>query len=201
MLLLVGLGNPGPEHERNRHNIGFMAADVIRRRHGFGPWRARFHGQIAEATVAGMKVLALKPTTYMNRSGVAVSEAARFYKIAPADVIVLHDEMDLVAGKVRVKRGGGSAGHNGLRSLDAHIGPDYRRVRLGIGHPGDKERVLGWVLEDFRKSDAAWLEPLLEAVAEALPHLLKGDDPGFMTRVALLAPVPGKDKVEPTKGA
>lgn len=201
MLLLVGLGNPGPEHERNRHNIGFMAADVIHRRHGFGPWRARFHGLIAEGTVAGKRVLALKPTTYMNRSGVAAGEAARFYKIAPADVTVLHDEMDLVAGKVRVKRGGGSAGHNGLRSLDAHIGPDYRRVRLGVGHPGDKERVLGWVLEDFRKSDAAWIEPLLDAVADALPHLLKGDDAGFMTRVALLAPVPGKDKAEPAKGA
>jgi PTH1 family peptidyl-tRNA hydrolase len=186
MLLLVGLGNPGPEHARNRHNVGFLAVDEIARRHGFGPWRRRFHGQVAEGRLGERRVFALKPETYMNRSGIAVSEAARFYKVPLADIVVLYDDLDLAPGKVRVKAGGGSAGHNGIKSVDAHIGAGYRRVRIGIGHPGDRERVLGWVLQDFAKADEAWLAPLLGAVAEAAPLLAASDDAGFMTRLALL---------------
>ena len=143
MLLFVGLGNPGADYARNRHNIGFMAVDAIVRRHSFSPWRAKFQGEVCEGTIAGEKVVALKPMTYMNESGRSVTEACRFYKIEPKDVVVFHDELDLPPAKIRVKLGGGHAGHNGLRSIGAHIGPDYRRVRLGIGHPGSKERVTG----------------------------------------------------------
>ncbi|MEO5374747.1 MAG: aminoacyl-tRNA hydrolase [Alphaproteobacteria bacterium] len=198
MLLLVGLGNPGPEYAGHRHNIGFMAADAIARRHGFGPFRARFQGHLAEGVVGGIKVMALKPMTYMNESGVSVGQAARFHRIAVGDVIVLHDELDLAPGKVRVKVGGGSAGHNGLRSIDAHLGRDYRRVRLGIGHPGDRERVVGYVLHDFAKSDGEWLDPMLDAVADCFPMLAAGDDGGFMNRVALLArPQPARPAIAP----
>ena len=154
MLLLVGLGNPGPKYADNRHNIGFMAVDEIVRRHGFGAWRARFHGLAADGVLDGQKVLALKPTTFMNHSGRAVGEAMRFFKLEPAAVTVIHDEIDLAFGKVRVKRGGGHAGHNGLRDIDAHIGADFWRVRVGIGHPGDKELVHGHVLSDFAKADS-----------------------------------------------
>ena len=190
MMLLVGLGNPGPEFTRNRHNIGFMALDAIIQRHGFGRFRERLKGQRAEGTIAGQRCLALKPVTFMNRSGEAIGAAVRFLRIPLADVIVFHDEIDLRHGKVRTKRGGGNAGHNGLRNIDAHLGPDYRRVRLGVGHPGDEDLVKGHVLRDFGKADDAWLTPLLDAVAEAAPLLVLGDDPAFMSRVALLAKPP-----------
>lgn len=186
MLLWVGLGNPGREHARQRHNIGFMALDAIARRHGFGPWRSRFKGEIAEGHIAGQRITLLKPQTYMNASGQSVQPAAAFHKILPADVWAFHDELDLAPGKVRVKRGGGAAGHNGLRDMQRAFGsPDFWRVRLGIGHPGIKERVHGHVLGDFAKVDT-WVEPLLDAVADAAPLLAQGRPEEFMTKVALL---------------
>jgi PTH1 family peptidyl-tRNA hydrolase len=187
MLLWVGLGNPEPGMARNRHNIGFMALDVIADRHGFSPWRQRFKGLVAEGNIGGQKILALKPLTYMNASGESVQAASAFYKLLPEAITAFHDELDLAAGKVRVKRGGGAAGHNGLRSMDRQLGsPDYWRVRLGIGHPGSKERVLGHVLGDFAKDDRDWLVSLLDAVADAAPMLAGGKPDDFMTRVALL---------------
>jgi PTH1 family peptidyl-tRNA hydrolase len=190
MRLLVGLGNPGESYARNRHNIGYLAADHIVRRHSFSGWRSRFQGRLAEGTVAGEKVLVLKPETFMNLSGQAVAAVARFLKILPADIVVVHDELDLRPGKVRVKRGGGAGGHNGLKSIDAHIGSEYLRVRLGIGHPGDKDLVTPWVLSDFAKTDETWLAPLLDAVAVQLPVLLAGDENAFMTRLAQAVPAP-----------
>ena len=190
MLLLVGLGNPGPGHAKNRHNIGFMAADKIVQRHAFAPPRRRHRGLLAEGRIAGEKVFVLKPLTFMNQSGRSVAEAVRFYKLPPDRMIVFHDELDLAPGKLKVKRGGGHAGHNGLRSIDAHIGRDYRRVRLGIGHPGDKDKVLAYVLKDFARAERERIAHLLEAVAEALPLLVEGDDAGFMTKVALLLAPP-----------
>lgn len=185
MLLWVGLGNPEPGMARNRHNIGFMAIDAIADRHGFAPWRNRFKGLLAEGQIGGVRVVALKPMTYMNASGESVQPAAAFYKLPAEAITVFHDELDLVAGKLRVKRGGGAAGHNGLRSIDRLLGtPDYWRVRLGIGHPGDKERVLGHVLGNFTRADEDWLIPLLDAVAAAAPLLAAGDRAGFMSRVA-----------------
>lgn len=184
-VLLAGLGNPGAKYAGNRHNIGFMALDAIIRRHGFAVGPARFHGAIATGRITGREVLALKPLTYMNDSGRSVGAAARFYKIAPADVFVFHDELDLAAGKVRVKQGGGAAGHNGLRSIDALFGNDYWRVRLGIGHPGDRRRVLGHVLDDFEEADRQWLEPTLEAVAEHTPLLVTGHPSAFASKVAM----------------
>ena len=187
MLLWVGLGNPEPGMARQRHNIGFMALDVIAHRHGFSPWRQRFKGLVAEGSVGGQKVLALKPMTYMNLSGEAVQAAAAFFKITPDQITAFHDELDLAPGKLRVKRGGGAAGHNGLRSMDRMLGtPDYWRVRLGIGHPGDKERVTGHVLGDFAKADRDWLIALLDGVADAAPMLAQGKPEDFMTKVALL---------------
>ena len=187
MLLWVGLGNPEPQMARQRHNIGFMALDVIAAVHRFGPWRPRFKGLVAEGNVGGVRVLGLKPQTYMNDSGASVQAAAAFYKLEPEAVTAFHDELDLVPGKVRVKRGGGAAGHNGLRSMDRHLGtPEYWRVRLGIGHPGDKARVTGHVLGDFAKADREWLVALLDAVADAAPLLAQGKPEDFMTRVALL---------------
>ncbi len=187
MQLWVGLGNPEPGMARNRHNIGFMALDVIAHRHGFGPWRQRFKGLVAEGSIAGTKILALKPMTYMNASGEAVQAAASFFRIPVSDIFAFHDELDLVPGKVRVKQGGGAAGHNGLRSMDRLLGtPDYWRVRLGIGHPGMKERVQSHVLGNFAKEDADWLTALLAAVADAGPLLVRGRAEEFMTRVALL---------------
>jgi PTH1 family peptidyl-tRNA hydrolase len=187
MLLWVGLGNPEPGMARQRHNIGFMALDRIAQRHAFSPWRQRFRGLAAEGVIGGEKILALKPMTYMNESGHSVQPAAAFFKVPPEAITAFHDELDLVAGKLRVKRGGGAAGHNGLRSMDRALGsPAYWRVRLGIGHPGDKARVLGWVLGDFAKSDADWLAALLDAVAEAAPLLAAGRPEDYMTRVALL---------------
>ena len=187
MLLWVGLGNPEPGQARNRHNVGFMAVDVLAQRHGFGPWRNRFRGVASEGSVDGQRVLALKPLTYMNDSGRSVQAAAAFYKLPLEAITAFHDELDLAPGKVRVKRGGGAAGHNGLRSMDRVLGsPDYWRVRLGIGHPGSKERVLGHVLGDFGKGDRAWVVAMLDAVAEAAPLLAEGRPEDFMTKVALL---------------
>jgi len=200
MLLLVGLGNPGARYAGNRHNIGFMAADLIVRRHGFSPWRKRFQGDAAEGTLAGERALVLKPQTFMNHSGQSVGEAMNFYKLTPDDVVVLYDEIDLAPGKVKVKKGGGAAGHNGIRSIDAHIGPDFWRVRLGVGHPGDKARVHGHVLSDFSKADDAWLEKLLDAVSDAAPLLVQKDDNKFMTKVALLTQPPSEKKPPPAAG-
>jgi PTH1 family peptidyl-tRNA hydrolase len=184
MALLVGLGNPGPTYAKHRHNVGFMAVDEIVRRHGFSPWRTRFEGYACDGQVGATRVVALKPLTYMNDSGRSVQAAARFYKLEPAQVFVFYDELDLLPGKVRVKRGGGSGGHNGIRSIDAHLGPDYRRVRIGIGHPGHKDLVSGYVLHDFAKADAAWLGPVLDAIAAETQRLVEGDESGFMSRVA-----------------
>ncbi|MGE4482065.1 aminoacyl-tRNA hydrolase [Acidocella sp.] len=185
MLLWVGLGNPEPGMARQRHNIGFMAVDAIASRHGFSAWKARFKGLVSEGRIGTRKILLLKPMTYMNLSGEAVQEAASFYKIAPGDITLFHDELDLAPGKVRVKKGGGNAGHNGLRSTDRHLStPDYWRVRLGIGHPGDKARVTGYVLGDFSKMDKGWLEPLLDAVADSAALLAEGKPEDFMTRIA-----------------
>lgn len=201
MQLLVGLGNPGARHAENRHNIGFMALDLIANRYRFGPWRSRFQGEVAEGRIGDTKVLALKPQTYMNESGRAVGEALRFFKLDPADVIVLYDEIDLRPGKVRVKQGGGAGGHNGIRSIDAHIGKPFWRVRLGVGHPGDKDLVHGHVLRDFAKADRVWLEKLLDAVSDEIPLLIDGDDGAFMSRVAhiMTPPRPKPDGPKPEK--
>jgi PTH1 family peptidyl-tRNA hydrolase len=196
MRLLVGLGNPGGSYARNRHNIGFMTADAIVRRHSFSPWRAKFQGAVAEGVIGGERTLVLKPETFMNLSGQSVVAAARFHKIDPADIIVLHDELDLPPGKVRVKKGGGAGGHNGLRSIDAHLGPEYWRVRLGIGHPGDKALVTAWVLSDFAKSDETWLLPLFDAVADHLTLLLTGDGNGFMNKLAQAVPAAKPKKID-----
>ena len=185
MRLIVGLGNPGARYARNRHNIGFMALDAIARRYGAAAFRSRFKGELAEATIAGERRLLLKPLTFMNASGESVLAAMSFYKIAPADIVVIHDELDLRPGKVRVKRGGGSAGHNGLRSIDAMIGPDYWRVRIGIGHPGIKELVHPYVLQNFAPDEARLIvAPLLDALTETFPLLLEGAPDAFMSEVA-----------------
>ncbi|HZH25626.1 MAG TPA: aminoacyl-tRNA hydrolase [Azospirillaceae bacterium] len=203
MLLLVGLGNPGPEYEKTRHNIGFMAVEAIARRHGLSPWRRKFQGQIADGTIGGGKILALEPLTYMNLSGQSVGEAARFHKIAPADIIVFHDDLDLPPGKIRVKQGGGHGGHNGLRSIDQHIGPDYWRVRLGIGHPGRKEQVHGYVLHPFAKADQDWLDALMDALSAEAPLLAAGRMPDFGSKVSLRTapPKPAPPKTAPAKTA
>lgn len=185
MQLWVGLGNPGAKYQRNRHNIGFMAVDRIAEDHGFGPWRQKFQGQISEGHLGSAKVLLLKPETFMNKSGQSVGEAMRFYKLGPQDVTVFHDELDLAPGKCRVKTGGGLAGHNGLRSMDAHIGNAFHRVRLGIGHPGHKDRVPGYVLSDFAKADGDWLDDLLRGIADGAAHLADGDTGRFMNAVSL----------------
>ena len=187
MLLWVGLGNPGPEHARQRHNIGFMAADAIARRHGFPPWRKRFKGEVTEGRIGAATVMLLKPMTYMNASGDSVQAAAAFHKIPPDRVTAFHDELDLAPGKLRVKQGGGTAGHNGLRDMQRAFGsPSFQRVRIGIGHPGHKDRVTGHVLGTFAKEDAGWVARLLDAIAEAAPLLADGQAEPFMTRVALL---------------
>ena len=182
MLLLVGLGNPGRDSENNRHNIGFMAVDALISRFNLSAPRTRRQpdGVFSDGVIDGEKVIVLKPQTYMNESGRAVGAAVRYWKLEPEDVIVFHDDLDLAPGKIRVKQGGGHGGHNGLRSIDAHMGKDYRRVRLGIGHPGEKDRVTGHVLRDFSKADRDWLGPLLDAVADAAPMLIQGDDTGFI---------------------
>jgi PTH1 family peptidyl-tRNA hydrolase len=185
MLLFVGLGNPGSRHARNRHNIGFMAVDTIARRYNCAPFRARFQSRASEGQIGGEKIVLIEPQTFMNESGRAVGEAARFYKIDPADIVVFHDELDLAPGKLRMKSGGGNAGHNGLRSITAHLGNDYKRVRLGIGHPGDKALVYSYVLSDFAKSEEPWVEALCKAAADEAPLLVKGDDAHFQSKVHL----------------
>lgn len=185
MHLIVGLGNPGDKYSRNRHNIGFLAVEEIARRHGFPPFREKFKGLVSEASIAGEKVLILKPQTWMNSSGESVEAAAQFYKLAPTDISVVYDEIDLAPGKARIKRGGGNGGHNGLRSIDPRIGTDYRRIRLGVGHPGHKDRVMPWVLGDFSKPDLVWLEPLLLALADNADLIVKGDDNTLMNRLAI----------------
>jgi peptidyl-tRNA hydrolase, PTH1 family len=185
MLLFVGLGNPGSRHAGNRHNIGFMAVDAIAKRHGIGPWRRRFQGVAAEGPLGGERALLLLPGTYMNESGRAVAEAAHFYKLGPPDLVVFHDEIDLAPGKVRVKTGGGVAGHNGLRSITAHVGNDYRRVRIGVGHPGVKDLVHAHVLNDFAKDERPWVEALCTIIADNADLLAKGQDASFQNKVHL----------------
>jgi len=200
MKLFVGLGNPGARYADTRHNIGWMAVDAIARAHGFGPERAKFQGRLCEGALGGEKVLILKPETFMNLSGQSVGEAVRFLKLGPADVTVFHDELDLEPGRLRCKQGGGHAGHNGLRSLHQHIGPDYARVRLGIGHPGDRNRVADYVLHPFHKLDRVWLDPLLDGIAEGAPKLASGDAAGFQNAVALRVtpPKPKAPRAAPT---
>src|SRR4051794_37400543 len=195
MRLFVGLGNPGSRYARHRHNVGFMAVDAVGRAHGAAPWRQRFHASTAEAVIDGERLLLLKPATYMNESGRAVAEAARFYKIALEDIIVFHDELDLAPGKLRVKIGGGNAGHNGLRSITAHLGNEYNRVRLGIGHPGDKALVYSYVLSDFGKTEQAWVEALCKASADEIPLLVRGDDAHFQSKVHLAMEAAGLAEV------
>ena len=185
MLLFTGLGNPGPRHAANRHNIGFLAVDAVHRRHRFGPWRRRFHGETAEGERSGERVLLLKPMTFMNESGRAVAEAQNFFKIALGDVVVFHDEIDLAAMKLRVKQGGGNAGHNGLRSISGHCGNDYRRVRIGVGHPGIPDLVHSHVLNDFAKDERPWVEAMCEAIADAAELLAAGRPEEFQNRVYL----------------
>lgn len=185
MLLFVGLGNPGRAYAKNRHNIGFMAVEAIADAHGFSPPRTRFQGFAREGTIAGERVLALLPQTYMNESGRAVGEALRFHKIALGDVVVFHDELDLPPAKCRVKTGGGAAGHNGLRSIGAHIGAEFKRIRLGIGHPGDKALVHSYVLNDFAKSEEPWVRALCDALAGNAALIAKGDDAGLQNKIHL----------------
>lgn len=185
MKLFVGLGNPGAKYAHNRHNIGFMALDHIAMDHGFGQWRTKFQGQVSEGQLDGEKVILLKPETFMNRSGQSVQEAVRFYKLDLADVIVFHDEIDLAPGKLRVKQGGGHAGHNGLRSIHAHVGDTYGRVRMGVGHPGQKDAVPGYVLKDFPKADLKWLDDMLRGVSDGAAALAMGDTGRFQNAVAL----------------
>ena len=198
MYVFAGLGNPGARYAKNRHNIGYLVADEIARRHGFEGFRsrARLGADIAEGRIGDARVALLKPTTFMNESGRALGAVLRYYKIEPATLFVFYDELDLAPGKLRVRFGGGSAGHNGIKSLRAHIGPDYWRVRMGIGHPGDKDRVSDYVLSDFSKAESLWVEKLVDAAAEAAPLLLASEKNDFMTRVALLAPPPPRQQKE-----
>ncbi|TCP63044.1 peptidyl-tRNA hydrolase [Rhodovulum bhavnagarense] len=192
MRLFVGLGNPGAKYGGNRHNIGFMAVDRIAADHGFSPWRTKFQGQVAEGRLGREKVVLLKPETYMNRSGDAVAAAVQFFKLTPDDVVVFHDELDLAPGKCRVKQGGGHAGHNGLRSIHSHLGADYGRVRLGIGHPGHKDQVAAYVLSDFAKADGAWLDDLMRGISDGAVALAERDTTGFLNKLALRMAPPRK---------
>jgi peptidyl-tRNA hydrolase, PTH1 family len=185
MLLLVGLGNPGARYAGNRHNVGFMAVQAIAKRHGIGPWRRRFQGVACEGPIGGARSLLLLPGTFMNDSGRAVAEATHFYKIPLGEVIVFHDEIDLPPGKLRVKAGGGIAGHNGLRSISEHIGNDYRRVRIGVGHPGNKDLVQAYVLNDFAKAERPWVEALVDSIADNVELLARGADPTFQNKIHL----------------
>jgi len=197
MMLLVGLGNPGAAYQTHRHNIGFMAVDLVHVRHNFPSWRSRFQALVAENSVDGHKILLVKPQTFMNLSGQAVGEILRFYKLSLESLVVIHDELDLPPARVRIKKGGGSGGHNGIKSIDAHCGAQYRRLRLGIGHPGIKELVHSHVLGNFSREDASWLTPLLEKIAENIPLLAHGQDSQFMNRLAPQPPHPlSKEKQE-----
>ena len=198
MLLLVGLGNPGSRYVGNRHNIGFMVVDAIGKRHGFASWRRRFQGVAAEGFLGGERTLLLLPGTYMNESGRAVADAAHFYKLGLMDIVVFHDEIDLAPGKVRVKAGGGVAGHNGLRSISEHIGNDYRRVRIGVGHPGDKDLVLNYVLADFANSERPWVDALCDVIADNAELIVKGADSTFQNRVHLAMQAKGFGDSKPT---
>jgi PTH1 family peptidyl-tRNA hydrolase len=201
-LLIAGLGNPGAEYARNRHNAGFMAADTIHESYRFTPWRARLKGAISEGELGGRRTFLIKPMTYMNESGISVGAALRFYKLPLPALVVIHDEIDLAGGKLKVKTGGGDAGNNGLRSITEILGPDYRRVRIGVGHPGTKSRVISHVLNNFSKAEEEWLVPLLSAIAEAVPFLARDDDPGFMNKVAVsLNPPAKKPPPAPAKDA
>ena len=202
MKLFVGLGNPGAKYEGNRHNIGFMAVEAIADVHAFPPWRKKFQALVTEGSIGGERVMLMKPETFMNDSGRAVGEAQRFLKIADSDIAVFHDELDLAPAKVKVKTGGGNAGHNGLRSISTHLGNDYQRVRLGIGHPGSKDAVVHYVLNDFSKSErTGWVHDLIEAVAKASPYLAKGDDARFLSEVARLTQTEPELKAKPPKSA
>ena len=198
-LLIAGLGNPGAQYARNRHNAGFILADEIHAHYRFAPWRSKFDGQLSEGSLGGRKTYLLKPQTFMNLSGDCIGPALRFFKLPLTALVVAHDEIDLAAGKLKVKTGGGDAGQNGLRSITATLGPDYRRVRIGIGHPGDKSRVSGHVLQDFSKDDIVWLKALVGAMVEAAPLLADDDDAGFMSKVALLTAPPKPEKPKPAK--
>jgi PTH1 family peptidyl-tRNA hydrolase len=200
MKLFVGLGNPGAKYAANRHNIGFMALDRLADDHGFTPWKSRFQGLLSEGRLGDEKIALLKPQTFMNLSGQSVGEAMRFFKLTPADIWVFHDELDLAPGKLRVKQGGGHAGHNGLRSIHQHIGEAYGRVRLGIGHPGHKDRVAHYVLHDFAKADQNWLDDLIRGISDGAPALANGDSGKFMNAVALrvVPQRPGPAKAKPT---
>lgn len=200
MFIIAGLGNPGSQYAGNRHNIGFMAVDAIHRARGFSPWSKKFRAEISEGTIGFEKVLLMKPQTFMNLSGESVGEAMRFYKLEPKDLLVIHDELDLPAGKARLKVGGGHGGHNGLKSLDAHCGKDYRRLRLGIGHPGVKEAVHGHVLGNFAKADAVWLDPLLDEITHNADMLVKGQDSQFLNKLAVaLGGTVEEEKPKPEK--
>ncbi len=200
MKLFVGLGNPGPKYAGHRHNVGYMVVDRIAADHGFGGWRSKFQGQVSEGRLGSDKVMLLKPETFMNNSGQAVGEAQRFHRLAPEDVIVFHDEIDLAPGKMRIKRGGGNAGHNGLRSIDAHVGNNYQRVRIGVGHPGRKDAVHIHVLKDFAKSDQAWLEDLLTGISDGAASLAEGDVDNFRNTAARrLARPAEKDDTTPRR--
>ena len=201
MKLFVGLGNPGEKYQGNRHNIGFMAVERIAHKHGFSPWRKKFQGFTCEGSIGSERVTLLKPETYMNESGRAASEAQRFLKIELGEIYVFHDELDLLPGKIKVKTGGGNAGHNGLRSITAHITNEYKRVRLGIGHPGSKDAVTYYVLNDFAKSERGWLNELLDALSEAALYLAKGDDARFLTEVARLTQAEPEPKPAAVKKA
>jgi len=198
MKLFVGLGNPGAKYAGNRHNIGYMAVERIAEAHGFPPWRGKFQGAMTQGTLGREKVVLLKPETFMNLSGQSVGEAMRFFKLTPGDVTVFHDELDLAPGRLKLKQGGGHAGHNGLRSIHQHIGEAYARVRLGIGHPGHKDRVSGYVLSDFARADESWLDDLMRGIADGAPFLAAGDGAKFTNAVALrTAPPPAKPKPKP----
>lgn len=203
MLLLVGLGNPGARYAKNRHNVGFLWAEAIARAHGFSPWRKKFQAEMAEGALGGQKTVLLKPQTFMNHSGQSVGEAVRFFKLTPDRIVVAYDELDLPPGKVRMKTGGGHGGHNGIRDIDAHlkeIGTDYRRIRIGIGHPGDKARVTGHVLGDFAKAEQGWLEPLIDALADNADLLASGNDAEYMNRVHRAAPAPKQTREDGKHG-
>jgi PTH1 family peptidyl-tRNA hydrolase len=201
MQLWAGLGNPGAQYAGNRHNIGFMVLDRIATDHGFSPWRAKFQGEVAEGRIAHCKVILLKPQTFMNLSGQSVGEAARYNKLDSKMVTVFHDELDLAPGKIRLKQGGGHAGHNGLRSIIAHLGEDFARLRLGIGHPGHKDRVAGYVLQDFAKADAAWLDELIAGISASAPYLARGEGVKFLSAVAQNAAPARNSGRNPPEGA
>ena len=197
MQIFLGQGNPGPKYAGNRHNLGFMALESIADAHGFGPWRSKFQAEISEGRIGNEKILLLKPQTFYNETGRSLSEALRFFKLGSEAVTVFHDEIDLAPGRIRTKRGGGHSGNNGLRSIISHVGADVRRVRMGVGHPGDKSRVMPYVLSDFPSSETDWRDALLNAISRSVTYLVDGDDERFQTEVLRLAPAPKSDPRKP----